>query len=369
MPLRHRLPALSLLSLLALAACQPPAPTETPQPRPVRLMTVQPAAGQSTLELAGAVHARVESVLGFRVAGKVTARSVDLGQTVRKGDVLLRLDARDYELAVTAARSAQASAKAALEVAQNEYRRFTSLKEKGLVSEADVERRRVELNAAQAQLASADSNAALASNRVEDTLLRADSDGVVTALQADVGTVLAAGQPVLTLAQAGEREIEVAFPEDRIALAHTAQAQVRLWAHPEQSWPASLRELSAAADPVTRTFRARYRVQTAASQLALGQSATVQLQVQDAPLANSAAQAIPLTALVHVQGQDAVWRYDSSAGEIRLTPVRVAGNRGNQVLVLGLSAGMQVATAGTHILSDHQKVRPLPEVTTGSAAP
>lgn len=349
-----------LAGLVALAAGCDRQPTNTQPPvRPVRLVTVGESTASPTVELAGSVKARVESALGFRVGGKVVARSVDVGQTVHKGDVLLRLDPRDYELSVQAARSALTSAKSALELAQSEYKRFDSLHQKGLVSETDLERKRVELSNAQAQVSNAESAASLEGNRVADAALRADSDGVVTALQADVGAVVAAGQPVVTLAKAGEREIEVAIPEDRTAVARSAAAEVKLWAKPGQAWPARLRELAAAADPVTRTFRARYTVDAPANSLALGQSASLTLKISGPAPSAAGPLSIPSVALVEAQGKSAVWLFDAASSEIRLTPVQVVGVDGNNVLIAGIPAGSRIAGAGTHILTDHQKVRPM----------
>ncbi len=368
--LRFAAPAL-LSGLVVLTGCDRHPVASAPPVRPVRLVTVGGAPADATVELAGAVKARVESGLGFRVGGKVIARSVDVGQSVRKGDILMKLDPRDYDLAAQAAKSALASARAALEVAQSEYKRFDNLHQKGLVSETDLERRRVDLSSAQAQVSNAESNAALNANRVEDAILRADSDGVVTAINADTGAVVAAGQPVVTLAHAGEREVEAAFPEDRISLARSARAEVVLWAQPGKVWPARLRELAAAADPVTRTFRARFTVDAPATSLALGQSATLRLTAA-APTASApvAVASLPTTALVEAGGMSAVWLYDAASSTVKRQPVKVLGVDGNNVLVAGLANGARVAGAGVHVLTDGQKVRPMDAApAAGASAP
>lgn len=351
----HLLPALLLAtSTLALSGCgrqEPPPPPE----RPVKLMTVGAGTVAATAELAGEVRARVESNLGFRVGGKLITRHVETGQRVRKGDELARLDPRDYELAGQSASSALIAAEARLDNARAEFARYQELSRKGFVSATDMERKRVELSAAEAQHEQAQSGLSLEQNRLADTVLRADADGVVTAILADAGEVVGAGQPVVRLAQDGPREIEVEFPENRTALARASRAQVALWARPDVKLPAALRELSAAADPHTRTFRARYTVQAPAGALALGQSATLYLQL---PAMKSGASRLPTTALFGRQGQTLVWVYDDKTHAVRKVPVQPVGVDGSDVLVAGLAPGMQVVTAGVHVLSEGQKVQP-----------
>lgn len=352
---RFLLPTLLLASsTLALSGCgrqEAPPPPE----RPVKLMTVGAGTVAATAELAGEVRARVESNLGFRVNGKLISRRVETGQRVRRGDELARLDPRDFELAGQSAGSALIAAQARLENARAEYARYQELSRKGFVSATDMERKRVELSAAEAQQEQAQSGLSLEENRLADTVLRADADGVVTAIQADVGEVVGAGQPVIRLAQDGPREIEVEFPENRTALARAGRAQVALWATPGARLPAALRELSAAADPHTRTFRARYTVQAPANALALGQSATLYLQL---PAMKSGATRLPTTALFGRQGQTLVWIYDDKTRVVRKQPVQTVGVDGGDVLVAGLAPGMQVVTAGVHVLSEGQKVQP-----------
>lgn len=351
--------AVTLVATLGLSACGDKSdPAAAAQPRPVRLLTVGGGSAANTVELAGAVRARVASRLGFRVAGKIISRHVEVGQHVHKGDELMRLDPRDYQLSELAAKSGVTSAQATLDVAQSEYDRFSNLRQKGFVSETDLEKKRTELAAAKAQLANAQSTSAIETNRVADAVLRADVDGVVDSISADAGEVVNTGQPVVTLARDGEREIEVEFPEDQTALAKMAKAEVRLWAKQDSWYPATLRELSASADPQSRTFRARYTVQAPAGALALGQSATLRLSVST-PVSGGVY--VPTNALVDNQGKTSVWLYDASSSQVRRTPVSVLGVDGNRVLVAGLANGAQVVTAGVHIITDGQKVRPLDE--------
>lgn len=340
--------------VLLLAGCDKAPPPEE-KPRPVKLITVGVASVKGSMELAGEVRARTESALGFRVGGKIVKRHVEAGQRVRKGQTLAQLDPRDYALAQSAAQSQVAAAQADLEVARAEYRRYQELRTKNFVSELDLERKRVAAAAAEARLAGVQSGASLEGNRLEDAVLRADADGVITSVHADVGEVVAAGQPVLALAQEGAREIAVEFPEDRTPLARIASAEVTLWARPGVKFPARLRELAAAADPVTRTFRARYSVQAPADALALGQSATLQLTLP----AQQAGMKLPTTALMDDHGKTRVWQFDAATGVLKSVPVQIAGIDGNEVVVAGLPVGAQVVVAGVHVLSEGQKVRPL----------
>lgn len=345
---------LVLGSSLFLTACDK-APPPVERPRTVKLVTVGAASVEGLVELAGEVRARTESTMGFRVPGKIIARQVEAGQRVHKGQVLAQLDPRDYALAQSSAQSQVAAAQADVDVAQAEYRRYQELRAKNFVSELDLERKRVAAAAAEARLAGVKSGATLEGNRLDDAVLRADADGVVTGVLADTGEVVTAGQPVVALAIDGSREIAVEFPEDRTQLARMGRAEVTLWAQPGVKYPARLRELAAAADPVTRTFRARYSVQAPANALALGQSATLRLILP----AQKGGARLPTTALIEDHGKTKVFQFDPVAGVLKSVPVTVAGIDGNEVIVAGLTPGAQVVVAGVHVLSEGQKVRPL----------
>lgn len=341
-------------SALALYACGGSAPPPAPL-RPVKLVTVGSAAVTPVVELAGEVRARVESRLGFRVAGKIVSRRVEAGQRVKRGQELARIDPRDYQLSRSAADSQVTARRADVELAQSEYRRFQDLRKQGYVSEQELERKRVALSAAESGLRQAESGASLEGNRLGDTVLRADADGVITSTDADVGEVVEPGAPVIRLAQDGPRDVVVEFPEDRTPLARIAKAEVSLWAQPGAKFPAKLRELAASADPVTRTFRARYAVQAPADAIALGQSATLTLTLP----AQKGGMRLPTTALTGNDGATLVWVYDPKASTVKRVPVKIVGLDGNDVVIAGLADGAQVVVAGVHVLVEGQKVRPL----------
>ncbi len=334
-------------------------PAEDMPVRPVKLITVGSSAVTPVVELAGEVRARVESQPGFRVGGKIIARRVEAGQHVKRGQELARIDPRDYQLAQNSARSQVAAAQADLDIARSELQRFEDLHQRGFVSMHELDRKRVAVSVAEAVFAQAGNGAMLEGNRLGDTILRADADGVVTRVDADVGEVVTAGTPVVTLAQDGAREIAVEFPEDRSALARVGVASVSLWAAPDKNFPAKLRELAASADPVTRTFRARYSVTAPTDALALGQSATLTLRIPAAAAGGSGAIRIPTTALTEDQGATRVWVYDPVASTVKRVTVKIVGLAGNDVTVAGLADGNQVVVAGVHVLTDGQKVRPL----------
>lgn len=343
---------------LSLPACGD-APEAPPPPRPVKLMTVGSAAVGPTIELAGEVRARIESRLGFRVGGKIITREVEAGQRVKRGQVLARIDPRDYQLALQAAQSNRAAAGQELARARSDLARFESLKQQGYVSAAELDRARTVLAAATAAHEQATSLLGLEENRHADAALRADASGVIVSVHADVGEVVEIGVPVMVLAQDGAREIAVEFAEDRSPLARVASAEAYLWANPAQRFPATLRELSASADPVTRTFRARYSIKAPAEALALGQSATLVLKVPTDPRLSAGIVRLPSTALVGDHGASTVWVFDPAASVVKRQPVQVAGLDGNDVLIAGLADGAQVVIAGTHKLAEGQHVRPL----------
>ena len=346
---------LLITSSFLLTACEKPS-VAADKPRLVKLISVQTSSSQQSLDLAGEIKARVESPLGFRVAGKIVRRLVETGQTVHKGQALAELDPRDYELAKTASTSQLMAAKSDLALAEAEYKRFQELQTKQFVSELDLDRKRVAVSAAAARLKSLESNVSLDNNRIADTILRADSDGVVSQVQADVGMVVSAGQPIVTVAQQGAREIVVEFPEDRRTIAaQYPQAQVSLWAQPQAKYPAQLRELSAVADPVTRTFRARYSIQAPSNALALGQSATLHLNLQG----QRGLIKLPTSALVGKGQQSTVFVFNPQSQKLQSQAVQVAGVDGNEVIVAGLQQGQQVVVAGVHVVHEGQVVRPL----------
>lgn len=351
-----RLPALvPLLAAAALAACSRPAPAPEPV-RAVRTLTVASDSAMAVREYAAEVKARTESRLGFRVAGKMVARPAELGQRVRAGQLLARLDAADLKLGQDAALASSRAAQSNYELAAAEFQRYQALREQGFISGLELERRETTLKAQRAQRDQALAQAGVQGNQAAYAALTATAAGVITGVDAEVGTVLAAGTPVLRLAHDGPRDAVFAVPEDRVAamrarLGKAGAVRVRAWAS-DQLLPATVREVAAAADPVTRTFLVKADLGAAALQL--GQTVTV---LVDQPRVDGIVR-LPLTALTQQQGRSAVWLLDPASMTVRLQPVEVGGADGNTVMVAGgLSPGQMVVTAGVHVLTPGQKVK------------
>lgn len=345
---------LSLLAAALLAACSPPPVAEEPV-RAVKVMTVGAAAFESTHEFAAEVRPRVESRLGFRVAGKLVSRSVEVGQRVKAGQVLAQLDPQDYRLAADAARAQVAAAQTQRDLAAADYKRFKDLRDQNFISAAELERRDTTLKAAQAQLEQAQAQLTAQGNQASYTRLVADAAGVVTGLDAEVGQVVAAGTPVVRLAQDGVRDVVFAVPEDKVALLRVGQElPVRVWAS-QNGLKGRIREIAASADPVTRTFSVKLALEGVASDMpALGSTVYV-----TQPGAAPATQVIklPTTALRQEGKGTAVWVLDTASMTVKSQAVTVATADGNEaVIAAGLAPGVQVVTAGVHVLTPGQKV-------------
>ncbi len=362
---------LACVAALILAACSQPAPPQEPI-RAVKLLTVGLDPLNQRSELAGEVRARTESRLGFRVGGKLLQRPAQVGQRVAAGTLLAQLDASDLALVSQAAQAQVSAAQTQRNLAAADLKRFTDLKAQGFVSGAEIEHRQATLQAAEASLRQAQAQGAVQGNQAGYARLLADGPGVVLAVDAEVGQVVAAGTPVVRIARDGARDVVFAVPEDRLAqLRPGLTAQVRLWASgaaasasgvaPDavgESLPATVREIAAAADPLTRTYLVRVALPDAA-QVPLGSTAFVTLP---APT-NVPAQAIklPTSALMHdaAQGKSgsAVWVFDPASSTVQQRPVVVAGADGNEaVIASGLQPGEEVVAAGVHVLSPGQKV-------------
>lgn len=343
------------LLIASLTACSRNEPAPEPL-RSVRTMTVGTDSAGGTHEFAAEVRARIESRLAFRVAGKMSARLVDAGQRVKAGQVLAQLDPTDLKLGQAAAQAATRAAQTNHDLAAAEFKRYKDLRDQGFISSLELERRESALKAQKAQLDQALAQAGLLVNQTAYAALTATAAGVVTGVDAEPGTVLAAGTPVLRLAHDGSRDAVFAVPEDGVQAMRALQGRpgslkVRPWGS-EQTLPATVREVGAAADPATRTFLVKADLGKA--ELQLGQTVTV---LVDLPRREGIAR-LPLAAVMQQQGKPAVWLVDTASMTVKVQPVAIAGADGNSVVVAGgLSPGQVVVTAGVHVLSPGQKVR------------
>ena len=356
---RHSRILLVLLTAGVVAACSRPAPPEEPV-RSVKLLTVGVGALQSHREYAGEVRARVESRLGFRVAGKIVQRQAELGQQVRAGQVLAQLDPRDYQLAADAARAQLASATTQRDLAVADFRRYQTLKDQNFISGAELERREATLKAAQAALDQARAQLSSQGNQAAYTTLVADVSGVVTGIDAEPGQVVAAGTPVVRIAQDGPRDVVFAVPEDKVGqITPGSEVAVRGWAGGADR-AGRVREVAASADAATRTFQVKVALDDQGDQGRKGAPAlgsTVYVLPRAIDPAGRPAIKLPTTAL-RQQGQStAVWLYDAASGTVRSQVVQIATADGNEAVVAaGLTPGMQVVATGVHVLSPGQKV-------------
>jgi RND family efflux transporter MFP subunit len=372
-------PLWPIAGLLLLTACGSGAAEVGPEPPIVRLAIVAPGGGDID-RYTGVVAPRIESALSFRVAGKMTQRLVEVGQVVRAGQVLARLDPADLALGAATAAAQSAASRGQAAAAQRQVaaieaeawrsradeQRLRALLKPGFVSRQRYEESLARANAAAAQLAAAKAEAdaarsqttalraaaGQASNQARYGTLVADADGVIVAVHAQPGQVVAAGQPVFQLAQAGAREAVVAIPETRrAAVPRTARAS--LYGAADQSVLAVLRELSAAADPETRTFQARYVLEGAGAQAPLGSTVTISAGTGGGALA------VPAGAIHDRGAGPGVWVFDPRRSRVAYRPVTLASLGEEQVKIAsGLRAGERVVALGAHLLKEGQAVRP-----------
>ena len=338
---------------LVLAACSPPAPLDEPV-RAVKVMTVVSASTAASDEYAGEVRARLESRLGFRVGGKIIKRQAELGQRVKAGQVLAQLDPQDYKLAADAARAQVAVAATNRDLAAADFKRYKTLMDQNFISSAELERRETAFKAAQAQFEQARSQLAVQGNQAGYAALLADVSGIVTAVEAEPGQVVAAGAPVLRIAADGVRDVVFSVPEDKLAgIRVGAAVKIRLWAQATEL-PGRVREVAASSDPVTRTYPVKVSID-AKEPPALG--ATVYVLPQLAGGAGAAVIKLPTSALFQMGQSTAVWLLDAASMTVKAQVIEVAAADGNDVIVAaGLLPGMRVVSAGAHVLSAGQKV-------------
>ncbi len=336
----------ALAGSLALAGCSP-APSRPEAPL-VRVVTVGSAEGRP-IAYTGVVRARIESDLGFRVGGKIVERLVDPGQRVRAGQPLMRLDPTDVQLAASAAADRVRAARAEAERASAEERRLSRLLAAGAVSRSAYDAALAASQSASANLSAATSLAREAENQRDYATLVADADGVVEAVQAQPGQVISAGAPVIRLGRAGALEAAVAVPETQVRdLPKTGRARIY---GESGAVPARLREVAGAADPLTRTFDARYTL--SAANLPLGATVTLEL-----PRPTSAQVAVPLAALHDGGGGPGVWVVTQD-NRVRFRGVRISvlGEETAALLPGALASGDRVVALGAHLLREGQAVR------------
>ena len=346
--------AIVTLATLALAGCGN-GKVATEPVRPVLTQTVIPGAAAAKDVYSGELRARYETDLGFRVAGKLVARPVDAGARVQRGQVLARLDPEDAKLAALAAGAQVASAQGDFDLAKSELDRHAELLAKKFISQSAFDAKQNAFNVAKARVDQSRSQAAISTNQAGYTTLVADADGVIISVAAEPGQVVQAGQAILKLAHAGEKEVVVNAPESQLARFKAGNAvAISLWSDAGTLFAGRIREVAGGADPVTRTYTVRVTVINPPAQAQLGMTANVIFaSTPDAELV-----LLPLSALAREGDNATVWVVDPKLNQVKMRKVTVGQYREDGVTITqGLHPGDIVVTAGVHKLRENQVVR------------
>ena len=348
--------AISLLAAAALASGCSNKPDAAPEEvRPVRSTVVGASHGSVGATYSGEIQARYESKLAFQASGRIVARLVEVGSTVKRGQPLMRLDPAQETLLVIAADADVDGKKSRVAQDRIDLQRTEALLAKNFASQAEVDAQRLALATSEAQLKSALAQQQIKVNQRGHTLLKADRDGVVSAIHAEAGQVVSPGQAVVTVAADGERDVVVSIAESRVDELKAAKTlQVSLWSLPGKTYAGALRELAPGTDSVTRTYSARIAVKQPDAALRLGMTASVFAADVD----GARAIRLPLTAIHNVNGQSMVWVVDAKTAQVNPRAVKLGAAQNDQVLIAqGLAQGETVVTAGVHMLVAGQKVK------------
>lgn len=355
-----------LAAALMLAGCRHESEPTVEEVRPVRSTVVGASTGSVGATYSGEIQPRYESKLGFQTSGRIVSRMVEVGGAVKRGQPLLRLDPAQETLHVVAAAADVDAARS--RVAQNrvDLQRTEQLLARSFASQAELDQQRLALAQSESALQSALAQQQIKFNQRGYTTLVADRDGVVSAIAAEAGQVVSAGQPIVTLAADGEREVVVSIPESRVEeLRRARNLQVSVWAQPGKTYAGSLRELAPDTDSVTRTYSARISVHGADTALRLGMTASVFAPDVD----GSTAIRLPMTAIYDKAGQPQVWLVDGKNARVSLRAVQLGAAHNDSVLVVGgLVGGETVVTAGVHMLHAGQQVKTIAPLAAGAVA-
>jgi RND family efflux transporter MFP subunit len=344
---------LAVFVLMALSACGKGPALQEPV-RAVKVMTVGASSVTTDLEFSGEVRARIESNLGFRVAGKLLSRPAEIGQRVKAGELLAQIDPQDYRATADAAAAQLVAAQTNRDVAGADFKRYQDLHAQGFISAAELQRREAAYISAQAQWKQAQAQSSVQGNQSGYTRLLADGAGIVTSVDASAGQVVAAGQSVVRLALDGPRDVVFSVPEDKLSLLKTGdKVKVRQWVD-GKDLEATVRDVSASADAITRTFVAKAALPKDANPV-LGSTVTVSLLINAAVIPKTIK--LPTSALRLEGGATSVWVLDTHSMTVKAQAVEVNTAEGNDAVVTsGLQNGDQVVLSGVHVLTAGQKV-------------
>ena len=342
----------ALVLMLGMTACQKEEKAAAPNIRPVRTVTVEPSEAGETVSLTGEIKPRYEADLGFRVNGKILERPVDVGTQVKKGDLLARLDPQQYRQDFEVAKAEVAKADAEVARSQAQENRQRELLKNGHTTQVSYDQALKTFKTAQAQADAARAKQVQASENLGYTDLKADNDGVISAIGAEPGQVVSAGQMVVRLAQPGEREAAFNLAEGTFkSPPKDPTVEVKLVSNPEIQTPGKVRYISPQADPATRTYTVRVSLPDAPPQMRLGANV-----VGTVTLDQGQSVTIPGSALFQKDGKPAVWLVEKDH-TVQLKPITVQRYQDDSVVVGdGLAQGDVVVTAGVQKLLPGQKV-------------
>ncbi|HEY6125003.1 MAG TPA: efflux RND transporter periplasmic adaptor subunit [Steroidobacteraceae bacterium] len=345
--------ALLLIALAGVAGCGAKKEAE-PLVRPVRSEIVAGGTTTDSATYTAEIRSRYETDLSFQVAGKLVNRAVDVGATVKKGQLLAQLDQTDQQLGVDAARGAVPAAQSDLARSRSEEARFRDLLERGLTTRAQYQAQQTAVRSAEAKLSQATAELQLAQQRLGYTTLRAGDDGVVTRVMVEVGTVVSAGQRAFSIARPSELEAVFDVPDGRIGEVKAGSSVlINPLSGESTAWAGRVREISPSADPVTRTYQVRTTIVKPPDTLRLGMTVSVTLaRVGGAPNIS-----LPSTAIFQKDGKPAVWIV-TAGSTVELRAVTVERYDTDRAFVAdGIRTGERVVTAGVHRLSQGEKVK------------
>jgi multidrug efflux system membrane fusion protein len=367
---RHRsVISASLIVLVALTvtACRSEEPVFEKVVRPVKAVVVHQQVGEIVRTFSGDIRPHTESALGFRVAGKIVARSVNVGDRVTAGQVIARLDDTDLVLTQNSARAAVASAKTRLAVASDALGRANQLQPKGYTPNAVVDQRKLEVDAAEAALEAAEALSRQSENATGYAILKADRDGIVTAVHAEAGQVVAAGTPIALVAESGDMEVALDVPEQDVTqLAIGQDAELKLWADPRITARGKVREIAGQASSGSRTYAVRVGIDSPPPAMRLGMTASTILKLRS----ETPHLPIPLTAITTVEGRKAVFVADRTTARVTPRFIDIDGVSETHVKVVGgLQPGEVVVTGGVQFLTDGQLVKLPPDLVQTASAP
>jgi len=353
-PPRRAAALLALAALALLSACNRVAESPQPEVRPVRAVTIEQRAGGDSLALTGSVQAQTEINLAFRIDGRMLERTVNVGDTVRPGQLVARLDSQNEESSLQAAQAQLQAARARLSEARNNFERFRDLVAENAVSRASFEQAESAMKTAESQVETAQTQVTLGQNRLSYTRLASDTAGVVTAQGAEPGEVVGAGRMIVQVAREGGRDAVFDVPARiKDAAPSNALITVVLTSDPKVTATGTVREVAPRADAVTGTFRVRVRLNNPPPAMRLGATVTGRMK-----LAAAAGIEIPPSAVVRGDRQAAVWVVDPKTGTVAIRNIEIRSSDPNRVEVAsGLNPGDVVVTAGVQALRAGQKVR------------